>query len=50
MGLARAGCCGGAVVVQVDLGVADLMAAKEQADLEGAAVVQVGLVAFEEVC
>ena len=56
MGLAGAGCCGGAVAVQavvegaVVAEVADLVAAEEQADLEGAAVVQVGLAAVEEVC
>ena len=32
----------GAVAVHVDLGVADLVAAEEQAKSEGAAVVQVG--------
>ena len=39
----------GAVAKQIDLGVVDLAAAEEQVDLEGAAVVQVGLAAVEGV-
>ena len=39
----------GTAVVQVDLWVIDLVAAEEQADLEGASVVQVGLATVEGV-